>query len=79
MEALNPEEGGGKTAIHYNAEPQTAELLRRTIIAVNHLSIYGAVAEECRAFTQRTEGYPSQSARKFVAKVSNNEAPKVSV
>ena len=41
--------GGGKYSIHFNAEPQTAELLLRTIIAVNQLCIYGAVAKWCNS------------------------------
>ena len=39
--------GGGNMSIHYNAEPQTAELLLRTIIAVNQIIMYGAVATWC--------------------------------
>ena len=40
------------------AETQTAELLLRTIVAVNQLSIYGVVADWCEEFTQRAQGYP---------------------
>ena len=39
--------GGGKVSIHFNAEPQTAELLFRTVISDNQLSIHGAVARWC--------------------------------
>ena len=39
--------GGGKVSIHFNAEPQTAELLFHTVISVNQLSIHGAVARWC--------------------------------
>ena len=35
---------GDKTSVHFIAEPQTAELLMRTIFSVNQLSVYGAVA-----------------------------------
>ena len=41
--------GGGKSSKHYNAEPQTAELQLRSFIAVNQLSIYGAVAKWCNS------------------------------
>ena len=34
-----------KTSIHDNAEPQTAELLLKTIIAVSQLSVCGALAK----------------------------------
>ena len=33
------------STIHYNAEPQNAELLLRPILAANQHSIYGAVAD----------------------------------
>ena len=39
--------GGGKLSIHYCADPGTIETVSRTIISVNQLSIYGAVAETC--------------------------------
>ena len=68
---------GGKTTIHHNAEPQTAELLLRTAIAVNQLSIHGAVADWCRAFNQRAEGHPSGGTGKLVAKFSDDYFSKV--
>ena len=40
-------EGGGKKTIHYNGSEETRELILRTIISVNQLSIYGAVADLC--------------------------------
>ena len=39
--------GGEISSIHYNAGPKTAELLLKTIIAVNQLSVFGAVAKWC--------------------------------
>ena len=36
-----------KPSIHFNADRGTAKLLQTTIIAVNQLSIYGAVAKWC--------------------------------
>ena len=38
---------GGKLSIHYCADPGTIETVFRTIISVNQLSLYGAVAEMC--------------------------------
>ena len=49
--------GGGKLSIHYCADPGTIETVFRTIISVNQLSIYGAVADicdECSACQART-------------------------
>ena len=39
--------GGEVSSIHYNADPKTVELLLKTIIAVNQLSVFGAVAKWC--------------------------------
>ena len=39
--------GGGKKSIHYNGSEETVELILRTVISVNQLSIYGAVADLC--------------------------------
>ena len=36
-------------SIHFNAEPQTAELLFRTVISVNLLSILGAAEHWCNS------------------------------
>ena len=37
--------GGGTFSIHYCADQGTIETVFRTIISVNQLSLYGAVAE----------------------------------
>ena len=39
--------GGGKLSIHFCADGGTIETVFRTIISVNQLSLYGAVAEMC--------------------------------
>ena len=39
--------GSGRTSIHDNAEPATAELSPRIIISVNQLSVCGAEADWC--------------------------------
>ena len=39
--------GGGKLSIHYCADKETIETVFRTIISVNQLSLYEAVAEMC--------------------------------
>ena len=39
--------GGGKKTIHYNGSEEYVELVLRTIISANQLSIYGAVADLC--------------------------------
>ena len=39
--------GGGKLSIHFCADEGTIETVFRTIVSVNQLSLYGAVAEMC--------------------------------
>ena len=48
-------------------------MLLRTGIAVNQLSIFGAVADWCQDFAQRAEGHTVR----LVANESDDEAPKV--
>ena len=42
--------GGGKLSIHFCADGDTIETVFRTIISVNQLSRYGAVAEMCEEY-----------------------------
>ena len=49
--------GGGKLSIHFCADGETVETVFRTMISVNQLSLYGAVAEmreECNSCHDRT-------------------------
>ena len=39
--------GGGKKSINFNGSNENIELLLRTVISANQLSIYGAVADLC--------------------------------
>ena len=45
--------GGGKLSIHFCGDPQTDEVIFRTIISVNQLSAYGAVADMCEEVASR--------------------------
>ena len=58
--------GKGKLFIHFCGDDGTAELVLRTIISVNQLSIYGAVADMCDELTCRISGC-SESTGKLVA------------
>ena len=40
--------GKGKKIIHFNGSEETVELILRTVISFNQLSIYGAVADLCK-------------------------------
>ena len=42
--------GGGKLSIHYCTDLETIKTVLRTIICVNELSLYGAVAEICEEY-----------------------------
>ena len=39
--------GGGKKSIHFNGSHENIELLLRTVISANQLSVYGAIADLC--------------------------------
>ena len=70
----------GKLSIHYCAELETIKTVFRTIISVNQLRLYGAVAEMCEeyeSFHDRT-GQPvvrGQSIPLFVPSVIKTEVP----
>ena len=44
--------GGGKKAIHFNNSDENIELLLRTVISANELSVYGAVANLCNELSE---------------------------
>ena len=46
-------EGGGKKSIHFNGRHENIELLLRTVICANQLSIYGAIG--VRRFTRMVQ------------------------
>ena len=39
--------GKGKLYVHFNDSDETIELILRTVISVNELSVYGAAADMC--------------------------------
>ena len=67
----------GKTSIHYNAEPTTAELLLRIIVSVNQLIVYGAVAGSCHDLAQRIKALSPPSTGTPVVNVNNDPASQV--
>ena len=69
--------GGGKTSIHFNGEPDAAYLLLRTDGSVSQLSIYGATTDWYDELAQRAESHPSPGTRPPVVEVSDHEAPQV--
>ena len=62
--------GGGKTSIHYNGDSATAELLFRTIISVNQLSVNGAVSDWCEELAQQNSDPYSTSTGKLFAELT---------
>ena len=46
--------GGGKKTVHVNGSEQNVELILRTVMSANQLSIYGAVADMCRQVSKDT-------------------------
>ena len=72
--------GGGKLPIHCCADQETIKTVFRTIILVNQLSLYGAVAEMCEeyeTFHDRMEKsvVGGQSSSSFVPSVIKAEVP----
>ena len=61
---------GGKCTIHFSADPSNEELLFRMINSACQLSIYGAIADWCDAWTQRILGQSFSSMEKSIAKVT---------
>ena len=72
--------GGGKPSIHFCADGETIQTVFRSIISVNQLSLYGAVAEmyeEYETFHDRT-GQPvlgGQWSSSFVPRLIKTEVP----
>ena len=72
--------GGGKLSIHYCADFETIETVFRTIIFVNQLSLYGAVAEMCEEHESSHDGtgrpvVKGQSSPPFVPSVIKTNIP----
>ena len=54
--------GGGKVFEHFTAEPETVELLVRTVHAANQLSMYGPAAHWCNGQTLPAEKHVEEQA-----------------
>ena len=52
--------GKGQKSIHFNCGEENIELILRTVVSVNQLSIHGAVADLCRELSKnsRVSGKP---------------------
>ena len=48
--------GKGVKSIHSNGDDETIELILRTVISVNQLSVYGAVADLCKELARGSSG-----------------------
>ena len=48
--------GKGKKSIHFNGSDDTIELILRTVISVNQLSVHGAVADLCIEMARDSRG-----------------------
>ena len=53
-------------SIHFNGSDDTIELILRTIISVNQLSVYGAVADLCRESARNSRGAGKPAANDYV-------------
>ena len=52
LESRNKKQKKGNNSSHFNGGEETIESILRTIISVNQFSIYGAVAELCKALSK---------------------------
>ena len=59
--------GGGKLSIHFCGVCETVEVILRTIISVNQLCVYGAIADLCEELASSISDYPTRTGR-FVAR-----------
>ena len=57
--------GKGKKSIHFNGGDEIIELILRTVISVNQLSIYGAVADLCKELSRNTRGTVKLAAQRI--------------
>ena len=61
--------GGGKKSLHFNGSHETIELLLRTVISANQLSIYGAIADLCDEVPKRVRAPGKPAAPDHLEKV----------
>ena len=55
--------GGRNLSVHFCGDTDIFEVVLRTIIAVNQLSVFGAVADMCDDLASRTSGCSASTAR----------------
>ena len=60
--------GGGKKSIHFNGSHENIELLLRTVISANQLSIHGAIADLCAEVPKRIRAPEKPAAPKHLEK-----------
>ena len=60
---------GRKKSIHFNGTNETIELLLRTVISANQLSIHGAIADRCDEVPKRVRAPVKPAAPKHLEKV----------
>ena len=67
--------GGGKKTIHFNGSEQHVELILRTIISANQLSIYGAVTDMCTEVSKDTMASGKAEAHDLLQTMENPTEP----
>ena len=55
--------GCGKLSVHVSGDPETVEVVFRTIISVNQLSIYGAVPDICEEVASKISDCPASTGK----------------
>ena len=70
--------GGRKKSIHFNGSGENIELILRTVIAANQLSVYGAIADLCNEFSKdlRAPGKASAPDHLETMEIPTGSSPK---
>ena len=70
---------GGKKSIHFNGSTETIELLLRTVVSANQLSIFGTMADLCDEVPKRVRTPEKPAAPKHLEKVEILSTPRQNI
>ena len=62
----------GKKSIHFNGSEENIELILRTVISVNQLSVYGAVADLCKELSKDSKVSGKLDANEYFGNCGNS-------
>ena len=65
--------GKGKKTIHFNGSDETIDLILRTIISVNQLSVCGAAADLCKELARDSASAGKPAANENLGSMANRQ------